>query len=340
MWTLDHLRRCPPLQNQRAAERDDFRGTGSLLCQLRAWRSSGRPATGAMFDMRQETPTELAPASATVSQPGPHLRPSADSEGRREQSVGSDEVARFDQPLRSGVTERPIADVDLIDLLDLARTGEFAVAAYALQALTLVQPPRHTRSRVSGLLRNHLRAQQLMNRPWLISIAANLGDVPLREHLRGIAADPTDPHMYAAISALGEVGDADALNALISSLERDGEQRSYAVRIIATRYPGFDLSYTERQGIERDPAAFWLALAAARHGSFAAIQRDISAADNITFRQLVGDDANIFYALREIRPLPRGLQDYVQRELDRRNLASSVSSFSRRSWRERICSVE
>ena len=307
MWTLDHLRRCPPLQSPNVLLNEMTSEERAVFyANYVRGGPAGRPATGAMFDMRQETPTELAPASATVSQPGPHLRPSADSEGRREQSVGSDEVARFDQPLRSEVSERPIADVDLIDLLDLARTGEFAVAAYALQALTLVQPPRHTRSRVSGLLRNHLRAQQLMNRPWLISIAANLGDVPLREHLRGIAADPTDPHMYAAISALGEVGDADALNALISSLERDGEQRSYAVRIIATRYPGFDLSYTERQGIERDPAAFWLALAAARHGSFAAIQRDISAADNITFRQLVGDDANIFYALREIlTPAPR-----------------------------------
>jgi hypothetical protein len=41
----------------------------------------------------------------------------------------------------------------------------------------------------------------------------------------------------------------------------------------------------------------------------------------------VGDDINMFYAFREIRPLPPGVQEYIERELRQRELAGSVKAF-------------
>jgi hypothetical protein len=92
-------------------------------------------------------------------------------------------------------------------------------------------------------------------------------------------------------------------------------------------YPTFELATASRAQIKRGSSAFWYAVAAARQGSYAAMQQHVSVEDDLEFQQFVGDSDNIFYAVREIRPLPGGMQEYIQQELRTHKLASNVRAF-------------
>jgi hypothetical protein len=245
---------------------------------------------------------------------------------RHEEALPQD-VTPLSQILRGQPSESAISDEDLEDLLGLAERDEFGIGACALQALTLLQPPRLTKTRLSQLIRNRLRIPQLIHRPWLISIAVNLGDASVREHLRGIAADSTDPQSRTAQQALAEVGDEEILAAVTAALEGSGEDAYYAAPVVAARYPDFDMSATRGEELESDRRAFWIAMAAARKGSFTALQQHVTEADNISFRRLVGDDANIYYAARDMRPLPAVMRYHLQETLRTRRVAADVTAF-------------
>ncbi len=244
-----------------------------------------------------------------------------------EQNLPRDEVARLGTTLRGKPSERPITNEDLGPLLQLAYRGEFQQAAYALQALTLLQPPRHTRMCVSQLLRKRLRMPQLIHRPWLTAVAANLGDGSLRGHLRGMAADSTDPQRDVALRALADVGDACGLESISSSLGRTGAEQSHAAMIIATMYQDLDITSINVPVAEDGPASFWLAMAEACRGSFTAIEQRVTGADDIAFRRLIGDVANSFYAIRDLRPLTDEMRHYIEDTLTNRDLAPNVNSF-------------
>jgi hypothetical protein len=236
-------------------------------------------------------------------------------------------VTLLSNMLRGQPSERPVSDDDLEDLLGLAERGVFGIGALALQALTLLQPPPLSRAHLSRLIRNRLRVPQLIHRPWLISVAANLGNTSVREHLRGIAADSTDPDSHVAQRALAEVGDMDGLAAVMPILGDSGEDGYYAARTVATRYPNFDITFLRGEEVEGGPRAFWIAMAAARRGSFKALQQHVTGADNISFQRLVGDDANLYYAARDMRPLPTVMRYHLQEALRIRRVAPRVEAF-------------
>jgi len=245
---------------------------------------------------------------------------------REERDFADEEVALFGVPLRGRPSEVPISDTDLQGLLQLAHTGEFSIAAHALHALTLLQPPGPTRTRISRLLREQLRMPHLIHRPWLIAIAANLADTALRNHLRGIAADSTDSFRQVAIQALGEVGDPAVFEALATYSERGTDERLLAARILAVMRQDFIVGPKEQE-ITNNPAAFWNALAAAQKGTFSALHERVTQMVDIGFRRLVGDEANIFYAIREFRSLSNELRDYLREKIDTLELAPDVASF-------------
>lgn len=307
---------------------------------MRTMAGGLRPVSYDMHDLWPDLPSEFGTDpdhSIVFSESDVELVLVASHDGRlieelltspsEEQNSVDEEVAVFGLQLRGRPSEVPISDTDLQGLLDLARAAELNIAAHALQALTLLQPPRLTRTNVSQLLRNQLRMPQLIHRPWLIAIAANLADSALRKHLRGIAADSTDPQRQAAIQALGEVGDPYGLEALKSYLERSKDERSQAARILAILLQDFNVEPLDKKDPAYDSAAFWTALAAAQRGSFSALQEHVTQADEIGFWRLIGDEANIFHAIREFRSPSNELRDYLQQRLDTHELAPTVEGF-------------
>src|SRR5215472_4774326 len=123
---------------------------------------------------------------------------------------------------------------------------------------------------------------------------------------RGIAADSTDSFRQVAIQALGEVGDPAVFEALATYSERGTDERLLAARILAVMRQDFIVGPKEQE-ITNNPAAFWNALAAAQKGTFTVLHERVTQMDDIGFRRLVGDEANIFYAIREFRSLSNEL---------------------------------
>ncbi len=239
----------------------------------------------------------------------------------------SDQMRSFDVALGGSPSELPISDNDLSFLLPLAEDEEFGIGAQAMRALTLLQPSAALAEEVSHLIRYRLRLPQLLYRPWLISIAANLADEGLRKHLRGIAADPADPHSSAAQQALSEVGDVAGLAAVVALLEGSGEEAPRAARILATRYPDFDARKLRGEEMESGPRAFWIALASARQGSFTALRQHTTAIDNAGFQRLLGDAATIYYAARDMIPVSAVMSHQIYDARQAHGLPASVIDF-------------
>lgn len=246
---------------------------------------------------------------------------------QREGQALPDEVKSFGVPLLGRPSESTISDSDLLSLLSLAQEDESGIGAQALRALTLLQPSAALAGQLSYIIRSRLRLPQLLYRPWLISIAANLADEGLREHLRGIAADPADPHSHAAQRALSEVGDAAGLAAVVALLQGGGEEAQWAARILATRYLDFDAAKLRGEEIESGPRAFWIALASARQGSSTALRQHTTAIDNAGFQRLLGDAATIYYAARDMIPVSETMRHQLYQARHAHGLPVSVMDF-------------
>jgi hypothetical protein len=245
----------------------------------------------------------------------------------RDDTAAPDELTLLAVELRGKPSELPISDDDLIPLLSVARGGQFESGAQALRALTLLQPSDSVTEALSLVIRDQLRLPQLLHRPWLISVAANLADEGLRQHLRGIAADSIDPHSRAAQQALSEVGDAEALPTVSALLHGTDEEAQRAARILATRYPDFDASQLRAEELPSGPRAFWTALASARQGSFAALREHTTAIDNAGFKRLLGDAATTYYAARDMIPISVNMRRQLYEARSAHGLPSSVIEF-------------
>jgi hypothetical protein len=229
--------------------------------------------------------------------------------------------------LKGEAPEVPLSDDDLLPLLSVAQGGQFEISVQALRALTLLQPPDSVTETLSCMIRDQLRLPQLLHRPWLISVAANLADEGVRQHLRGIAADSADPHSRAAQQALSEVGDADALPTVTALLQGSDEEAQRAARILATRYPDFGATQLRGEDLPSGPRAFWVALASARQGSFTALRQHTTAIDNAGFQRLLGDAATTYYAARDMIPVPVDMRLRLYEAQGAHGLPTSVIEF-------------
>jgi hypothetical protein len=237
------------------------------------------------------------------------------------------EVMTLGLPLRGRSSDTPVADYDLASLLSVTRGDRLELAALALRALTLLQPPASVTGVLSRFIRSSLRLPGLLYRPWLISTAANLADEGVQRNLRGIAADPTDPDSRAAQLALSEVGDEDGVPTVRTLLRGSAEEALRAARIWATRYPDLDVAQLGGEDLPSGPQALWAALAAARQGSFTALRERTTAIDHAGFQRLLGDTTTAYYAARELTPVSSGLRRQLIEARDAHGLPASLIDF-------------
>ena len=198
-----------------------------------------------------------------------------------------------------------------------------------MRALTLLQPSGALAGELSHIIRTRLRLPQLLYRPWLISIAANLADEGLREHLRGIAADPADPHSHPAQQALSEVGDAAALAAFVALLQGGGEEAQWAAGDARHEIPGLRCrpsSGAKRWKAARVPSGSrW-----PRHGrvrSPSSFGGRTTAIDNAGFQRLLGDAATTITAARDMIPVSEAMRHQLYQARHAHGLPASVIDF-------------
>ncbi|WP_328544026.1 hypothetical protein [Streptomyces europaeiscabiei] len=236
-------------------------------------------------------------------------------------------------PVEVQLGESNPSDNEVSGLLSLAIHGTAVLNRMALQALTLLPLRETTSDSLTAFLDNALRLVDELDRPFQIQVAANFGSSRIREHLRGIALDGTDPHQDIALHALGEVGDSDEsiIEMLQAMLDGKPSDRRFAAQCLA--FQEKEPSEFPFKVNEEDPAAFWIAVGSARYNNYEALHDLIVEADSVAFYRVVGDPDNSYYALRNMGKLPDAIRVQLEKDLDRRP-AQAVNRFLKEMLRE------